>query len=165
MRVAAGLGAFVGDNIAYWIGRAAGRPLVERVLRGNTEQLDNVQEQFHKRVTMGSFPLHPLTTALLCNIELLESANPRSVLGFVFEELSRRADLPVVSHERPAWVDAVTLVDQFGQITTTVMQGKFFCNPVEKTVEGNLLTDYGRYWVQRLPEDLPVPEAIATAAG
>ncbi len=47
--VAAGLGAFVGDNIAYWIGRAAGRPLVERVLRGNTDQLDNVQEQFHKR--------------------------------------------------------------------------------------------------------------------
>ncbi len=47
--VAAGLGAFVGDNIAYWIGRAAGRPLVERVLRGNTEQLDKVQEQFDKR--------------------------------------------------------------------------------------------------------------------
>jgi len=71
-------------------------------------------EQFHKRVTMGSFPLHPLTTALLCNIELLESANPRSVLGFVFEELTRRADLPVVYDQRPAWVDPVTLVNQFG---------------------------------------------------
>ena len=47
--VAAGLGAFVGDNIAYWIGRAAGRPLVQKVLRGNTEQLDTVQEQFDKR--------------------------------------------------------------------------------------------------------------------
>lgn len=47
--IAAGLGAFVGDNIAYWIGRAAGRPLVEKVLRGNTEQLDGVQEQFDKR--------------------------------------------------------------------------------------------------------------------
>ena len=47
--VAAGLGAFVGDNVAYWIGRAAGRPLVEKVLRGNTEQLDRVQEQFDKR--------------------------------------------------------------------------------------------------------------------
>ncbi len=72
------------------------------------------QEQFHKRVTMGSFPLHPFTTALLCNIELLESANPRSVLGFVFEELSRRSDLPAVSHQRPSWVDPVMLVDQFG---------------------------------------------------
>ena len=47
--VAAGLGAFVGDNIAYWIGRAAGRPLRERVLRGNTKQLDDVQAQFDKR--------------------------------------------------------------------------------------------------------------------
>ncbi|MEX1294599.1 MAG: DedA family protein [Candidatus Limnocylindrales bacterium] len=47
--VAAGLGAFVGDNVAYWIGRAAGRPLVEKVLRGNTGQLDKVQEQFDKR--------------------------------------------------------------------------------------------------------------------
>ena len=47
--VAAGVGAFIGDNIAYLIGRAAGRPLVEKVLRGNTEQLDKVQEQFDKR--------------------------------------------------------------------------------------------------------------------
>jgi membrane-associated protein len=47
--IAAGLGAFVGDNIAYWIGRAAGRPLVQKVLRGNTAQLDSVQEQFDKR--------------------------------------------------------------------------------------------------------------------
>jgi len=47
--IAAGLGAFVGDNVAYWIGRAAGGPLVRKVLRGNTSQLDNVQEQFDKR--------------------------------------------------------------------------------------------------------------------
>ncbi|MEA2026734.1 MAG: DedA family protein [Chloroflexota bacterium] len=47
--VAAGLGAFLGDNIAYWIGRAAGRPLVQKVLRGNTKQLDNVQAQFDRR--------------------------------------------------------------------------------------------------------------------
>jgi len=47
--IAAGLGAFVGDNVAYWIGRAAGRPLVERVLRGNTAQLENVEQQFEKR--------------------------------------------------------------------------------------------------------------------
>jgi membrane-associated protein len=47
--IAAGLGAFVGDNVAYWIGRAAGRPLVERVLRGNTAQLESVEQQFEKR--------------------------------------------------------------------------------------------------------------------
>ena len=47
--LAAGIGAFIGDNVAYWIGRVAGRPLVEKVLRGNTEQLDTVQEQFDRR--------------------------------------------------------------------------------------------------------------------
>lgn len=47
--LAAALGAFVGDNVTYWIGRAAGRPLVERVLRGNTRQLQAVQEQFDER--------------------------------------------------------------------------------------------------------------------
>lgn len=47
--IAAGVGAFVGDNVAYWIGRAAGRPLVEKVLRGNTGQLAAVQEQFDER--------------------------------------------------------------------------------------------------------------------
>jgi membrane-associated protein len=44
--LAAALGAFIGDNVTYWIGRAAGRPLVERVLRGNTRQLEAIEEQF-----------------------------------------------------------------------------------------------------------------------
>jgi membrane protein DedA with SNARE-associated domain len=47
--LAAGLGAFVGDNIAYWIGRAAGRPLVTRVVRGRTDRLEAVEEQFRRR--------------------------------------------------------------------------------------------------------------------
>jgi membrane protein DedA with SNARE-associated domain len=47
--LAAALGAFVGDNITYWIGRAAGRPLIERVLRGNTRQLEAIEEQFATR--------------------------------------------------------------------------------------------------------------------
>lgn len=47
--LAAGLGAFLGDNIAYWIGRSAGRPLVERILRGDTGQLDAIQAQFDQR--------------------------------------------------------------------------------------------------------------------
>jgi membrane-associated protein len=47
--LAAALGAFAGDNVTYWIGRAAGRPLVERVLRGNTRQLVAIEEQFGER--------------------------------------------------------------------------------------------------------------------
>jgi len=47
--LAAALGAFIGDNVTYWIGRAAGRPLMERVLRGNTAQLQAIEEQFAER--------------------------------------------------------------------------------------------------------------------
>jgi membrane protein DedA with SNARE-associated domain len=47
--VAAAVGAFIGDNIAYWIGRAAGRPLVERVLRGQMERLAWVETQLRER--------------------------------------------------------------------------------------------------------------------
>jgi len=72
-------------------------------------------EQFHKRVTMGCFPLHPMTSTLLCNIEFHESTNPRSVLGFVFDELRQIGNLPVVSQQSPSWVSPVRLVDQFGE--------------------------------------------------
>jgi len=47
--VAAALGAFVGDNIAYWIGRFAGRPVVLRVLRGDTRRLEAAEDQFHRQ--------------------------------------------------------------------------------------------------------------------
>jgi membrane-associated protein len=46
--LAAGIGAFIGDNIAYAIGRAAGRPLVQRLLRGDTHQLDAVRGEFDR---------------------------------------------------------------------------------------------------------------------
>src|SRR6188472_3655533 len=47
--VAAGLGAFVGDNVAYWIGRFAGRPVVLRVLRGDETRLEAAEGQFRRQ--------------------------------------------------------------------------------------------------------------------
>jgi membrane protein DedA with SNARE-associated domain len=47
--VAGALGAFVGDNVAYWVGRRAGRPLVARLLGGHAERLAQVGTQFHDR--------------------------------------------------------------------------------------------------------------------
>ena len=74
-------------------------------------------EKFQEVVTLGAFPLHPTTTALLCNVELLESTSPRSVLGFVFKQLERLADQPVTAGGSPCWVRAVHLVDWFqGQL-------------------------------------------------
>jgi membrane protein DedA with SNARE-associated domain len=47
--LAAGLGAFLGDNIVYWIGRVAGRPLISRILRGRADQLESAERQFERR--------------------------------------------------------------------------------------------------------------------
>jgi membrane-associated protein len=47
--LAAGVGAFLGDNLAYWIGRTAGRPLILRLLGGRAERLEWVREQSHRR--------------------------------------------------------------------------------------------------------------------
>ncbi len=81
--VAAGLGAFVGDNVAYWIGRAAGRPLVQKVLRGNTEQLDRVQEQFDRRggvfIIIGRF-VPGGRTAVAIGAGVLHFSWPRFIL-------------------------------------------------------------------------------------
>jgi len=47
--LAAGLGAFLGDNVVYWIGRVAGRPLITRVLRRRADQLEAAELQFERR--------------------------------------------------------------------------------------------------------------------
>ena len=81
--IAAGLGAFLGDNVAYWIGRAAGRPLVEKVLRGNTAQLDVVQEQFDRRggifIIIGRF-IPGGRTAVAIGAGVLHFSWPRFIL-------------------------------------------------------------------------------------
>jgi membrane protein DedA with SNARE-associated domain len=46
--LAAGLGAFLGDNIVYWIGRVAGRPVISRVLRGQVDRLEAAERQFER---------------------------------------------------------------------------------------------------------------------
>jgi len=72
--------------------------------------------QFQETVTKGCYPLHPLTTALLCNIRLSAvPGNPRNVLGFVFEQLSRKGNEQVVEEGTLNWVVPAELVDYFGE--------------------------------------------------
>ena len=73
-------------------------------------------DQFQKTVTEGCFPLHPLTTAFLCNVKLQAASDvgtPRTVLGFVLEELKARRDQPALIDGRVNWVLPVELVDYF----------------------------------------------------
>ncbi len=80
-------------------------------------QIEWSQEQFDQVVTKGCFPLHPLTTAVLCNTSLggsfIQSDTPRTVLGFVLHTVRQKLDDPIQKDGRPNWVYPVALVDYF----------------------------------------------------
>jgi len=82
----------------------------EETLRWDTEKFDET-------VTKGCFPLHPLTTAMLCDLQLQaipRAGNPRTVLGFVFEQINARQNQPALDDTQINWVLPISLVEYFG---------------------------------------------------
>lgn len=77
------------------------------------EQLGWDFEHFRHTVAQGCFPLHPLTTTLLATVELHQTSNPRTVLGFVREALNARRDQPVMRDGVVNWIVPIELVDHF----------------------------------------------------
>jgi hypothetical protein len=73
-------------------------------------------DTFHSIVTTGCYPLHPLTTAIFCSVDLRLTAGPRAVLGFVREQVRDRSDEEIQTEAGPNWVRAVALVDYFGDM-------------------------------------------------
>ena len=80
--------------------------------RYETELHWNV-EAFEKIVSRGCFPLHPATTALLCNIEFQEVGNARTVLGYVLGQVQNTGGLPATVNSRPNWVPATSIAEFF----------------------------------------------------
>ncbi len=72
--------------------------------------------KFRSTVTEGCFPLHPLTTALFCHLEVGEALTARSVLGHLKQELEARSEEPAERHGQPNWIWATSLVDWFGKL-------------------------------------------------
>jgi hypothetical protein len=64
-------------------------------------------EKFQETISKGCFPLHPVTTVLLCNLRFSTAGDigvPRTVLGFVLEQLKRRKDELVVADGKVNWI-------------------------------------------------------------
>jgi len=70
-------------------------------------------ELFERVVTRGCFPLHPMATALLCNIEFQEVGNARTVLGYVMEQVQRNAPNPAILDHSPNWIPARSIAEFF----------------------------------------------------
>ncbi len=125
-------------------------------------------------LTKGCFPLHPLTTALLCNMPLhtKSGSNPRTVLGFVNESVNAIAEEPAISHNgKLNWILPITLVDEFGEMfnddlyrayQNTLRQIGTEAPEVWKQVIKAMLL----YDVQQLnPREVPYERALAHMTG
>ncbi len=85
-------------------------------LKHYDEELGWTYEQFREVVTQGCFPLHPMTTALLCQLKLQQGEDigtARTALGFVRDQLDVRADEPAKTDGRVNWILPIALVDYF----------------------------------------------------
>jgi hypothetical protein len=73
-------------------------------------------EKFRRNVTIGCFPLHPVTAALLCAIDLAETgSNARGLLQFVLKSKESIDEKPVAMNGVPTWIRATRMVDWFGK--------------------------------------------------
>ena len=101
------------------------------------ERLGWGTERVSEIITQGCFPLHPVTTAMLCSVELRQVTNPRAVLGFVLEALKDRLDQSALLGNRPNWVYAVDLVDWFGEMLSEKEWEQY--SAVRQRLSGNII--------------------------
>jgi len=68
-------------------------------------------DDFLRVVAKGAFPLHPLTTGLLCHLDF---AQGRSVMGFVDDEIKLINEQPAKTETgNPNWILPIRIVDYF----------------------------------------------------
>jgi hypothetical protein len=74
-------------------------------------------ERFQETVSKGCFPLHPITTALLANVEFQQAASgvgvPRSVLGFVLDRFAKIKETNCIIGNTLNWILPFELIDYF----------------------------------------------------
>jgi hypothetical protein len=67
-------------------------------------------------LTKGCFPLHPLTTAILCSLKLRAVNSTRTLMGFVAEMVEKKGEQPALRNNVPNWVCATALVPAFEEM-------------------------------------------------
>ncbi|MCZ7554723.1 MAG: hypothetical protein M5U05_19470 [Anaerolineales bacterium] len=80
------------------------------------EELGWTNQKFREAVTQGCFPLHPTTTALLCQVKMQQGESigaARTVLGFVRDQLEHLAEKPAHDGGQVHWILPIALVDYF----------------------------------------------------
>ncbi|MFQ3588421.1 MAG: hypothetical protein SNJ76_12270, partial [Fimbriimonadaceae bacterium] len=81
--------------------------------------------ELRKRVTEGAFPLHPITTQLLTNLEFQVVQEPRGVLDFVKERYERYADHDAILDGSPNWIFPNEVFETFAPMLPQRVQDQF----------------------------------------
>ena len=106
------------SNVSTLISQATNVALDQFKDRYNKLGWTSIQK-FEESVTKGCFPLHPITTAMLCNMQfqssVTASGTPRNILGFILEQLDSLQDKQALVGRRINWVLPIYLVDYFGE--------------------------------------------------
>lgn len=92
-------------------------------------------DKFRSIVTDGCFPLHPLTTALLCHLKMQQGEDigtARTVLGFVRDQMSFKQNELAAYEGKVNWILPIALVDYFeGRLVTSLQQYTAYQNAVQ----------------------------------
>lgn len=77
-------------------------------------------EVFQEKITRDCFPVHPLTIALIANINFQGANTTRSILGFLTDDnrgyLKPKLEQDALIDGKPNWVLPTDLVDYFGEM-------------------------------------------------
>lgn len=79
------------------------------------KELNWTAEKFREIVTMGCFPLHPLTTALLCHLKMQQGLDDdaRTILRFVREKVRLKLNEPALKDGKINWILPIEIADYF----------------------------------------------------
>ena len=85
------------------------------------KELNWTNLKFREVVTEGCFPLHPLTTALLCHLKMNQGLDDdaRTILKFVREKVEFKLDEPAAQDGKLNWILPIELPDYFGKRIST----------------------------------------------
>jgi len=88
----------------------------ETYLKRYDKELHWTNEKFRDIVTKGCFPLHPLTTALLCHLKMAQGMDDdaRTILRFVRNRFEFKQNEPVMVEGKINWILPIDLPDYFG---------------------------------------------------
>ncbi|MBX7133059.1 MAG: hypothetical protein K1X67_10320 [Fimbriimonadaceae bacterium] len=81
-------------------------------------------DQVKNKITIGSFPLHPISTMLLSNLRFDVVQNPRGVLEFVKDQFFRMTDQDALVDGHPNWIVANELYEPFFPMFKSELRSK-----------------------------------------